>query len=793
MILCIGIITYAGLTIYKNSQEQLAIEEMSDASWVDDDFYSKEIQPIFDAKCIACHSCYNAPCQLNLINYEGVMRGANQTDLYKFPLVSARHPTRLGQDARMLDEWRELEFYDITGDSADSLLLTLLDMERGSDYQENHFVAESSRTCPKPGIIPEDITLIGSDHLSMPFGLPELTDYEKDALRHWVSLGTPGPATKIHDDYAEILLPRIKEEITQWEHMLNEHRPQNILSARYMYEHLFIAHITFFDDSKVFFRLVRASNPKGEPEELNTARPIDPTGQKFYYRFKIIDQSLVSKTHTVFLLGEREKSRFKEEFLSPKWSVTKEELPGYDQNSANPFTTFKSIPRKIRYKFFLDNSRYFVTTFMKGPVCRGQTALNVINDHFWVFFLDPEFDISANLDTEFNRFSHLLSPPATKKEITEIFNELRQKRWQAHINKTSLYEKLQKKFSLQAIWNGDGNNPNASLTIYRHFDSADVLFGARGEVPKTVWLMDYQIFEDIYYNLVAGYNLFGPMNHQLNTRLYMELSRITSEDMFINLLPQQQREALRLAWSQESPETRKTVVAEIIKLAESGATDMIESTFDFQGRKLETLVVYNSNQNVHGLKEELLRQIREVRLPSTSKLKYEWDQHYFMQEQLHETWIKKHFGPILKLKGPFPERLPDAILVRINGVKNANAPKVMTIAYNKAHYNVNMLFMEDMRRWPPQDTLSFLNGIATNYPNFYLEVNADQLFSFVQEFKKVLLNPAQDDLIDKFFNRYGISRFSTDFWQKHQWFNDTFRKERPIEYGVLDLNRYAPH
>ncbi len=27
--------------------------------------------------------------------------------------------------------------------------------------------------------------------------------------------------------------------------------------------------------------------------------------------------------------------------------------------------------------------------FIKGPVCRGQMAVDVIEDHFWVFFLDP--------------------------------------------------------------------------------------------------------------------------------------------------------------------------------------------------------------------------------------------------------------------------------------------------------------------------------------------------------------------------------------------------------------------
>jgi hypothetical protein len=30
------------------------------------DDYTTHIQPIFDSRCIACHSCFNAPCQLNL-------------------------------------------------------------------------------------------------------------------------------------------------------------------------------------------------------------------------------------------------------------------------------------------------------------------------------------------------------------------------------------------------------------------------------------------------------------------------------------------------------------------------------------------------------------------------------------------------------------------------------------------------------------------------------------------------------------------------------------------------------
>ena len=37
--------------------------------------YQRDIQPIFTAKCVACHACYDSPCQLNLGSGEaGVVR-----------------------------------------------------------------------------------------------------------------------------------------------------------------------------------------------------------------------------------------------------------------------------------------------------------------------------------------------------------------------------------------------------------------------------------------------------------------------------------------------------------------------------------------------------------------------------------------------------------------------------------------------------------------------------------------------------------------------------------------------
>jgi hypothetical protein len=76
--------------------------------------------------------------------------------------------------------------------------------------------------------------------------------------------------------------------------------------------------------------------------------------------------------------------------------------------------------------------------------------------------------------------------------------------------------------ALDWLWDGDGSNSNARLTVFRHFDNATVVRGFVGRVPKTAWVVDFPIFERIYYDLVAGYDVFGNLTHQAATRLYMD-------------------------------------------------------------------------------------------------------------------------------------------------------------------------------------------------------------------------------------------------------------------------------
>ena len=81
-----------------------------------------------------------------------------------------------------------------------------------------------------------------------------------------------------------------------------------------------------------------------------------------------------------------------------------------------------------------------------------------------------------------------------------------------------------------------------------------------GEPPKTAWVIDYALFERIYYLLVAGYDVFGNVGHQLNSRLYMDFMRMEGEFNFLVLLPQQQRRPTARHWYRGATDEAKEYV-----------------------------------------------------------------------------------------------------------------------------------------------------------------------------------------------------------------------------------------
>ena len=72
--------------------------------------YAETVQPILDRRCVVCHACYDAPCQLKTTSCEGLARGASKTPVYDASRLRAAKPTRLYVDADKPSDWRARDF-----------------------------------------------------------------------------------------------------------------------------------------------------------------------------------------------------------------------------------------------------------------------------------------------------------------------------------------------------------------------------------------------------------------------------------------------------------------------------------------------------------------------------------------------------------------------------------------------------------------------------------------------------------------------------------------------------------
>lgn len=111
--------------------------------------YTRDIQPIFTEKCVACHACYDSACQLNLGSGEGAARGATKVPVYDGERSQATKPTRLFYDAFGKAAWQREGFssvLDAQGSQA-ALMARMLELgHRRAPLQPN-------------GKLPDDIVL----------------------------------------------------------------------------------------------------------------------------------------------------------------------------------------------------------------------------------------------------------------------------------------------------------------------------------------------------------------------------------------------------------------------------------------------------------------------------------------------------------------------------------------------------------------------------------------------------------------------------------------------------------
>jgi hypothetical protein len=742
--------------------------------------FVRDVQPILEKRCVVCHGCYDAPCQLKLESGEGMDRGGNKLQVYSTRLKPTA-PTRLGIDARTTAEWRAKGFHPVLNERGqsrnanldDSVLAQMLLLKRAHPQPTAgvlpdtfDFSIDRDFQCPTS----EEFNRYADKHplWGMPYGLPPLKDSEHGLLLAWIAEGArySGPPP---------LPQKTEAEVARWESFMNGTGLKERLVARYIYEHLFLGHLHFEGDRRrQFFRLVRSRTPTGRAvDEIATVKPFDDPGTgPFYYRLLPIHQTIVDKNHMLYEIGEKRIKRLKSLFFTPDYQVAA--WPGYDKEmSANAFRIFAAIPPKARYRFMLDDASFFIAGFMKGPVCRGQVALNVIRDRFWVFFFDPDQD-PVSYDAGFQaKNADLMRLPTEEQSEIGITDTLAtfpnlQMRYLTAKN-AYLAARPDNRNTLAAIWDGGGENPDAALTVFRHFDSASLLRGLVGELPMTAWLLDYPLLERIHYLLVAGFNVFGGINHQAATRLFMDHLRNEAEDNFMGLLPAEVRPEEYRLWN-------RGFLAEL-------KADLQNPFYGFGKNSEISFKTKQSKTELFGLIMDRLGPMAGAPDPLNRCRGGDCDRRgiTFMEMEAEST-----LRALPKLRGGGIQFLPELSYIRIHEPGREEQGAIYSLMKNEALLNVSFMFRETSRRVPAEDSLTVVPGFVGSYPNHFYDVEAGRLPDFVGRIKALGSEADAAALAAA----YGVHRTDSRFWDYSDFFNRRYRTENPLTAGWFDLNRY---
>ncbi|MCF2948007.1 fatty acid cis/trans isomerase [Paraglaciecola aquimarina] len=735
--------------------------------------YVEQVAPIIEGRCVVCHACYDAPCQLKMTSPEGIERGANKAKVYHGDRILAATPQRLFIDTLTTPKWRERGFYPVLNEREQtsqantqaSVLAKMLTLKQEYPQPDGKLLdqrfdvsIDRSQSCPTMEEYPSYAK--NQPYAGMPYALPELTDKEHNILMGWIEDGAhmPGPAP---------ISATLQKAADKLEAFLNAKNLKMQLSARYIYEHLFSSHLYFSeltedDTQPQFFNLVRSKTPSGEPiVPIATRRPFDEPGvQRVYYRLQAVHSTIVAKAHQPYAIHQELTDKWQKWFVDAEYTVKK--LPSYKPEvAANPLTAFTQLPVNARYRFMLERAQNTIMGYIKGPVCRGQVALNVINDRFWVYFIKPELATSSKVNEFYLSQQDNLHLPAEKDSTAFAVGWLEYASHQGDYMRarhTFMTETLEdgQHFTANDIWDGDGENDNATLTVFRHFDNATVVKGLVGKQPKTAWVIDYALLERIHYLLVAGFDVYGNYGHQLMTRLYMDFLRIEGESNFLAYMPAKTRRTELASWYQKaSPELTSFVEGKITPFEQPTAID------------------FKTTEHKKELFEIFAKRVTKVQ-PTKFKI----------QDSDLSSNSQALLQQLNNIKGMGASILPELSMIMVEP-KGSEHTEIFTLVRNSAHFNVNSLFSEEDNRDPKNDNVTLVHGLLGSYPDAFWRVKESDLAKMVAKAQQI--STEQD--YAAFLDSFGVRRTDKNFWEFSDKINYTFMEQNPIEGGWLDYNR----
>jgi hypothetical protein len=390
-------------------------------------------------------------------------------------------------------------------------------------------------------------------------------------------------------------------------------------------------------------------------------------------------------------------------------------------------------------------------------------------------FVDPDHDLSVRNPAFLKLHQGKLIMPIERGSDVRLFTAVTDKHRKAAVK---FYRARQDYYmshhydglGYDSIWKGDRASDTPVLTVYRHFDSASVHKGVLGTLPKTMWVVDYPLFERIYYALVAGFDVYGNMGHQLAVRLYMDRLRIEGESYFLDYLPAAQRQEIMQSWYLGSDlkdisyypsalpakiafttdDPKREFIEHVVKQHILPATGIAFDRLNY----LPAGADYPPLPTVFRTREDFLQGFRAVARPGTP---------FF-------ALVDEHDANVAYLR-----------------IRKKDGPDVAgTMVINRWHDSVAFPFSEDKKLDPSKDNADFIPALIGSYPNYFFDVREEDLGDFLDLLAHFDRSP--NDMAR--LARYGINRADERFWDTYDWFQARFLDEEPVRGGLFDLNRY---
>jgi hypothetical protein len=474
-------------------------------------------------------------------------------------------------------------------------------------------------------------------------------------------------------------------------------------------------------------------------------------------------------------------------------------------------------------------------TFIKGPVCNGSGALNSIQDRFFVFFMAPDSDRRFNtqktlaeniLPGQDITASTSLKVAELAKATGKVYIELIKSRKSARSLLNSVFEtEARGGLTLNDIWDGDGHNTNAVLTIMRHDNNAAVFKGAIGDITKTAFVLDYSTFERLVYNLVVNFDVFGNVGHQLLSRIYMDIIRMDAEDAYLNFLPESSRIKLKSQWYSDSASSdtmadaahdifgkyvsRDTVrqIGDSITHVINGIGEGMTSATQIQQKylygegnfpKIKHAIPFTSTTD-KDLHLELVQKILFDRLGPNIVKKMDSINWYKLTENAkvknpptmpQPTTVERQLSKLTThMPQPYARYFSELSFLIIGNSSSSNQKNPVlfyTMAHNRELNSIAWIFAEKLRQLPEDDSLTISSTVLGSHPNQFFYVDSTRLTEFVDS----LLGIKSKEHYSAFLKKYGVSRTDPDIWKLYDFANASYLKNETVDAGYLDLFRY---